>query len=293
MIQESLDSNNICLAAVGHDPEGRWVDHFANSNGLLTELYGTRIISLSERTHNSTIDTALALGWRVDVEPLLIGSARFAVIRRGLQTDYPFINLWDGDRVLYAAIYGEDELRDVVSRIPRYDCFIAGATPEAIATHQSSMTVWEGVKSWALGHYLGIRGDIANRGCFGFSRQYAEFVVQDESSAGDDTDALFAILSLAFRKLIATGKLPSTGRDTIGYREYTQATSYEDWIFEGLTKEESARRKNTHRDFTRRAESVLRAIVLAERIGQRYDLGFPPEDEELIEDMIKRLAQQL
>lgn len=293
MDQEIVDSNRICLAAVGHDPEGRWVDHLEAGNSLLASLYPSRLISLTERTHHSTIDIASSLGWEVDAEELPVGSARFAVIRRGLETDYNFINLWDGDRVLYAAIYGSDDLRHIVGEIPKHDFFMAGATKEAIATHQPSMTTWEGVKSWALGHYLGIKGDIATRGCFGFSREYANFLVQHEDSKGDDTDALFAILSLAFKKQISTGQLPETGRDTTGYHEYSKATSYEDWIFEGLTQKESAGRKNTHRDFTRRAESVIRAIVLAQRIGQSYDLGFPPEGEEGMEDMFKRLARQL
>lgn len=292
MTQEILGSNSICLAAVGHDPEGRWTSCLEAANPLLASLYPSRFISLTKRTHRSTIDVASSLGWKVDVEELPVGSARFAVIRRGLETNHPFINLWDGDRILYAAIYGGEELRDIVRRIPQYDCFIVGATPEAIDTHQSSMTVWERVKSWALGNYLGIKGDIATRGCFGFSREYANFLLQHEYSRGDDTDGLFAILSLAFRKLIATGQLQSTGRDTIGYCEYTQATSYEGWIYEGLTQEESASRKNTYGDFARRAESVIRAIVLAQAIGRRYGLGFPLEGEETMADMVKRLAQQ-
>ena len=51
---ESLDSN-ICLSAVGHDPQGSWVDHLTNSNNVLTQLYDKRILSLSDRTHNSTV----------------------------------------------------------------------------------------------------------------------------------------------------------------------------------------------------------------------------------------------
>lgn len=286
---EGLSDTAICLAAVGHDPEGKWAEHFANTDGLLNSLYDQKVISLSEKTHNLTIDTALSLGWRVDVEPLRVGSARFAVIRRGIETESAFINYWDGDRILHAATYGEDELRDITAKIPKYDLFIAGATPEAITTHQSSMTVWEGVKSWALGHYLGFKGDIANRGCFGFSRDFAKFVVQHEDSEGDDTDALFAILPLAFRKQIMDGILFETDRELVGYKEYGIATSYEDWMFEGLTREESVVRKNTHRDFMRRAESVLRAIVLAQSIGEKYDLGFLNPGEETMKGMIGRL----
>lgn len=288
-MREGLSDTTICLAAVGHDPDGKWAEHFANTNKLLNSLYAKKVLSLSDRTHNSTIDTALSLGWRVDVEPLRVGSARFAVIRRGIETESNFINYWDGDRILHAATHAKDELTDITNEIPKYEFFVAGATKEAIAAHQSSMTVWEGVKSWALGHYLGITGDIANRGCFGFSREYASFVVQHEDSEGDDTDALFAILPLAFRKLIEGHILPETGRDLVGYCEYSRATSYEDWMFEGLTREESAARKNTQRDFTRRAESVIRAIVLAQSIGEKYDLGFPNPGEETMKEMINRL----
>lgn len=286
---EGFTDNTICLAAVGHDPEGKWAEHFANTDGLLNSLYDKKIISLSDRTHNLTIDTAMSLGWRVDVEPLKVGSARFAVIRRGIETNSNFINYWDGDRILHAATYGVDNLRDITVRVPKYDLFIAGATPEAIATHQSSMTVWEGVKSWALGHYLGIDGDIANRGCFGFSKEYAKFVIQHENSEGNDTDALFAILLLAFNQQMIDGVLPWTNRSSIGYAEYSNATSYEDWMFEGLTREESAERKNTSKDFTRRAESVIRAIVLAQSIGEKYNLGFLNPGEETMKEMIKRL----
>ena len=51
---ESLDSN-ICLSAVGHDLQGSWVDQLTNSNNVLTQLYDKRILSLSDRTHNSTV----------------------------------------------------------------------------------------------------------------------------------------------------------------------------------------------------------------------------------------------
>ena len=217
--------NEICLVAAGHDPEGRWVEHLEAANPLLEELSSTRFVSLTEGTHFSTVDTALKVGWKVNVEPLAVGSARFAVIRRGLKTNCDFVNLWDGDRLLYAAIYGSEELRDIVERIPKYDFFMAGATREAIATHQSSMPSWEEVKSWALGSYLGIKGAIASRGCFGFSREYAEFLVQHENAEGDETDAIFVILSLAFKKLMSAGQLPSTGRETVGYSEYAKATS--------------------------------------------------------------------
>ena len=291
-MEEEVVNSKICLVAAGHDPDGRWAVHLDATKPLLESLYTDRIISFSDRTNSETIDTAISAGWRVDVEPLPVGSARFAVIRRGLFTDSNFINYWDGDRILHATTYGVDELKDIVNRIPHFDFFVAGATPDAIATHQRSMTVWEGVKSWALGHYLGIDGDIANRGCFGFSREYASFLVKHEGSKGDDTDALFAILPLAFRKLISQGLLPETGRDLVGYQEYSIATSFEDWMFEGLTREESAKRKNTQKDFTRRAESVLRAIVLTQRIGEQYDLGFLNPGEETMEMMIKRLASQ-
>lgn len=289
MPEKRLNST-ICLATIGHDPEGRWVDHLSRSNPVLASLFPARIISLTDETHNSTIDTAFFLGWRVEVENLPVGSARFAVIRRGLEIGVPFINYWDGDRILYAAQNGVEDLRDIQRRIPQYDCFIAGATRKAITTHQSSMTCWEEVKSWALGHYLGIKGDIATRGCFGFSKEYAQLLIQHELTTGDDTDAIFAILPLAFRKLIESGQLPATGRETIGYRAYSKATSYEDWLFEGLTSEESRNRKDTQQDFTRRAESVLRQIILAQDIGRRYDLGFPSPGASM-QEIINCLAQ--
>lgn len=289
MKEQTLVSGSICLTAVGHDPDGRWEEHFERSEQVLRLLYSAKMISLTYRTHNNTKDTALRLGWRMDEEDLPVGGARFAVIRRGLETGYPFINYWDGDRVLYAAQHGVEDLKDIVGKIPQYDCFIAGATRRAIVTHQPSMTSWEEVKSWALGHYLGITGDIANRGCFGFSKEFAQFLVQHEGFTGDETDALFAILPLAFRKLIAAGRLPDTGRKTVGYKAYKDATSYADWIYEGLTAEESAERKNNHSDFMRRFESAIRIIVLAQSIGEKYELGFPPAGERMA-DKISELT---
>lgn len=290
MNESVSDSNRICLAVVGHDPEGRWSDHLESANSLLTSLYPNRLISLTEKTHYTTIDTAIALGWEVDVEALPMGSARFAVMRRGLETTNGYINLWDGDRLLHAAKRAPQELDDIVQKIPQYDCFIAGATRLAIATHQPSMTCWEEVKSWVLGHYLGIQGDIATRGCFGFSREFARFLVQHEWSAGDDTDALFAILPLVFKSLIVHGQ-SATGRETVGYAEYDVATSYEDCEFDGLSPQASAAAKNTHQDFMRRGISVLQQIMLAQSIGQKYNLGFPPKGEMMI-DVLRGLVKQ-
>lgn len=245
---------SVCLYAVDHDPNGVWASHFERINEpiLSLELVEDRQISFTSRTATKTIDEAEKFGWQVHIEDLPIGSARFMGVRRIAQATTTHGNLWDGDRLIHALECGPDELRDFTERLITYDFFFAGATPEAIATHQRSMIVWEGVKSWLLGHYIGVDGDIATRGCFSFSKELAQFISWQPETTGNDTDGLFPLLAVAFREQIGRGLIEPTNRIPIGHGEYKMITSYEDWLFEGCSSEESADRKNTYDDFIRR-----------------------------------------
>lgn len=262
----------VVVSAIGHDPEGRWASHFPRVNEQLDEIYAQKLISFTPRTSESTIRAARDNNWRVFIEETSIGVGRFKAIERGLEEDKGFINLWEGDRLLHAASVAPQELKDLTAAIPNYDFFIVGATVEGIKTHPSSMTPWEGVKSWWLGHYLGFEGDIANRGSFGLSREFATFLLTYQLSENDETDGLIPIMALAHQKLLMSkGKV---GRG-IGYAEYPNITLFEDWIFEGLTQEESARRKTSPDDFLRRGAHVMRILKKADEVAIAYGLASP------------------
>lgn len=49
-------------------------------------------------------------------------------------------------------------------------------------------------------------------------------------------------------------------------------TSYEDWIFDGLSSDESARRKSTPEDFIRRGIHVSRILQTADRAAKQLGL---------------------
>lgn len=265
---------NMLVSAIGHDPEGKWAPHFSTVNERIDEIYGQKIISFTTRTSEASIKAAEANDWQVFVEETSIGVGRFKAIERGLNGETSFINLWEGDRLLHAATVAPSELMDFTQAILNYDFFILGATIEGIKTHPSSMTSWESIKSWWLGHYLGFEGDIANRGSFGFSREFATFLLTYQLSEGDETDGLIPIMALAYQKLLTgEGKI---GRG-IGYAEYPNIASFEDWIFEGLTQEESARRKTSLNDFFRRGAHVSRILKTADDVALMYGLTSPDQ----------------
>lgn len=265
---------NIVVSTIGHDPEGKWAPHFSRVNEKIDEIYVQKIISFTPRTSEATIKAAEANDWQVFVEETSIGVGRFKAIERGLNGETSFINLWEGDRLLHAATVAPLELRDLAQEIPNYDFFIVGATTEGIKTHPSSMTPWESIKSWWLGHYLGFEGDIANRGSFGFSREFATFALTYQLADNDETDGLFPVLALAYQNLLRSeGKI---GRG-IGYAEYSKIASFEDWIFEGLTQEESARRKTSLNDFFRRGAHVSRILKTADDVALMYGLTSPDQ----------------
>ncbi len=260
---------DIVVSAIGHDPQGTWARHFPVVNESLKSLFKQRIISFTERTSHDTINSANDCGWQVFVEEASISLARYRAVERGLNQGSGFVNLWDGDRLLHAATVAPDELEQFTRSIPNYDFLILGATPDARDTHPKSLTLWEGIKSWWLGHYLGIEGDIANRGCFGLSREFATFLLTYQLTDQDETDGLFPLLALAYQKVLKDEGQEGRG---IGYLECPNIASYEDWIFEGLTQKESARRKTSTGDFLRRSAEVLRILRTADRIALMYEL---------------------
>lgn len=293
-MMENGEVGSVCLYAVGHDPNGVWAPHFEKIYEPISSLDLVRNIQIAftPRTATRTINEAEKFGWNVHIEDNPVGRARFMGVRRIAEAATTHGNLWDGDRLIHALELkgGLDELKDFTEAVVKYDFFLAGATPEAIATHQSSVTVWEGVKSWLLGRYIGIEGDIANRGCFGFSKELAEFIENHPATEGDDTDGLLPLLAVAFREQIRRGEINHTGYTPIGYKEYNVMTRYEDWVFDGYSPKESAARKNTDEDFYRRLESVLRIFINAQQVSERYNLGLI--NGEPIRQILQRISAE-
>lgn len=261
----------VIVTTIDHDPNGTHAKHFLNVNETLDSLYTKKLISFTDVTNQTTINAAQDLGWEVAVGKYSTNPARFRAVERALNQSGQFINLWDADRLIYAATVSPTELRDLITETVKYDFLIVGATPDAIKTHQSSMTVWESIKSWRVGKYLGIEGDITNRGCFVMSRELATFVTAYKLEDHDETDSLFPMLALAYQKSLRDSNQFQLSRG-IGYKEYEKIVSYEDWLFDGLSPEESARRKNTVEDFERRETHVKRILDTAQKISSMYGL---------------------
>lgn len=281
-------SSNICLTTTGHDPEGRWVPYLENTQGILSRLYKSRLIVFTPDTSYQTRRMAEQDGWQVTVDDLKLGPARIKAMKAALSISCDFINLWDADRLLYAATIAPTELNEFVSQIPKYDFSLAGGTRKAIDSHQPSMTSWEKVKSWYLGYYTGIEGDIANRGCFAFSREFATFLLTYiDPNHLDEVDCVFPMMALIFDKFIQEGTINETERQRMGYAEFDNMTSHEDYIFEGLTREESRTRQNTRADFMRRGWSVLRQLQISDEIATRFTLISTIEPQAV--DLYRRL----
>lgn len=258
---------SIVVSAVEHDPQGLRAKHFQRATYAVESLYQERFISFTERSHHNTIDAARDCGWDIVVEETSMSAGRFRGVERGLSAGSGFINLWDADRLIYAANIAPDELKVLTQDLPQYDFFIAGGTPEAIKTHPSSLIVREAVKSWRLGRYLDIEGDIANRGCLGFSREFATFALTHSFTEEDEPEGALPILAVAYQHLLRERRQEGRG---IGYKEYSKITTFDEWFYEESNPEECAIRKSTLEDFEKRRVHVDKILETAERFASRY-----------------------
>lgn len=266
--------SDVVLSAMGQDLKGEWAQHFPKASERLEGLYSKMLISFTPATEENTIRAAVNSGWQVVVEETTINAGRLRAIERGLYQGDSFVNVWEADRLLHAAMVAPLELGHLARQIPNYDFLILGATNEGIKTHPLSMTVWEGVKSWWLGRYLGIEGDISNRGSFGFSREFATFVLSYGLDDKDETDGAFPVLALVYQQLLQANGQSGRG---IGYFEYFKMASFENWMFEGSTPEESAKRHSSVQDYLKRHAHVERILQTADRIALLHGLTSPDE----------------
>ncbi len=290
--------HGITAAAIGHDPSGSWVSILRELGQVATQIYDRVEASFTPRTDPETLKAANEAGWHVTVDDLSIGAGRVEAIRTAMQTpETQFVHLWDGDRFLFGLWTDQLEVRKFVADIPMYDCLLGGTSEEGIKTHQPSMYTWEYVKSFGLAMPFGIKADMFNRGSIALSRNIAQFLLDsDEITRGDaaggfEGEGIIAGLVYTYKKQREQGLLPDTDRQPFGYLELPHALGYEDWIFQGLTREESAAQKSTPIDFVFRGEHALRILAGYERVAN--DHGNVIWDGNSIRDAIKRIGKDL
>ena len=116
-----------------------------------------------------------------------LGAVRRAALALGLRTRGQHFHFCDWDRVLHWAARYPDELGEVISKIPRYDCLILGRTARAFATHPRVQRDTESIVNHCFGLVWGQELDVtaASRG---FSRAAVERIVEgcDEPTLGND-----------------------------------------------------------------------------------------------------------
>jgi hypothetical protein len=277
----------VILTAIGHDPEGTWATPITQGASKINEIYNkdAKVIIFTSKTNQATVKAALDTDWQVVIEDnpqSPINGSRMEALRRGLAlgskgnishddikakvNDY-YLNYWDGDRLFHAALVAPDELKALKTEIPKYDFFIAGASPESLQTHPESMIRWEAEKSRFFGHFLDFKGDIANRGTFGFSRQFANWLLSSSYIETDETDALFTAKALAFNEFLKEAGIKTKG---IGYAEYERLTNFENWRYEGLTPEQSREKHNTEEESAKRKQSVKACIETFAKYANLY-----------------------
>lgn len=185
----------VVLAVTQHDPRGAMLAQTRRVLARLRELYAAIVVLASPDTEPRTLELLRANGVHavIDSSDLpegieTLGLKRLELLRLAAEQPVDHVHLCDWDRALHWAEFYPDELRTVVSAIPRHDLLILGRTVRAFATHPRVQRDTETLVNHAFGLAFGQELDVtaASRG---FSRPAVEALLaldRPEPTVGQD-----------------------------------------------------------------------------------------------------------
>ncbi|WP_160673199.1 hypothetical protein [Clostridium sp. C8-1-8] len=166
----------VALLTVIHDPKGKNIDLCRKLVHKLDNLYSEKYVTISDETCPLYISLLEHDGFNVKrIKKNGAADARRRVVEFGLEGDDEFYHYCDFDRLLTWISGYKDELKAVVSEIPKTGYLILGRTDRAFFTHPLEWIETEKISNKIFSLEFGQEVDITAGSC-GFSRISAEYI---------------------------------------------------------------------------------------------------------------------
>ncbi|MGE8205577.1 hypothetical protein ACQKP0_13550 [Heyndrickxia sp. NPDC080065] len=180
------------LLTVTHDPNGRNIDLFMDLHKNFEEIYSEIFITISDESSITLIKEIEKSNFRIKIIPKQgAAHARREVLKFGLSGESQYFHYCDFDRILTWGKNHLNELKKVVSDIPKYHYLILGRTERALNTHPIEWIETEKITNKIFSLEIGKKADIT-AGSSAFSRVCAKYL--NKYSKGKMTDAEWAMI---------------------------------------------------------------------------------------------------
>jgi hypothetical protein len=130
------------LAVTHHDAEGRMLEQAQRVLPRLAAHYAGIAVQATTQSEPRGLELLRAHGADVRVEPpgtrdglMSVGQARREALMQALELGAECVHLCDYDRALHWAEFHNDELAQVVARLPAHDFTVLGRTRRAFDSH--------------------------------------------------------------------------------------------------------------------------------------------------------------
>lgn len=184
--------SKVALIVVTHDPNGKNIELFNELRVHIESIYSELFIAVSEESSTDFIETMQQSDFKTKIIPKKgAGTARREVVKFGLSGQSDYFHYCDFDRLLTWCKYYLNELKTIVSYIPKYDYQILGRTERALNTHPVEWVETEKITNKICSIELGKDVDITAGSCT-FSRKCAELI--NQFSKDKMTDAEWAMI---------------------------------------------------------------------------------------------------
>ncbi|TKC19023.1 hypothetical protein [Robertmurraya kyonggiensis] len=185
--------SKVALIVVTHDPNGKNIELFNELRVHIESNYSELFITISEESSTDIIETIKDSKFNIKIIPKNgAGAARREVVKFGLSGQSDYFHYCDFDRLLTWCKYYPNELKTIVSDIPKYDYLILGRTERAMNTHPIEWVETEKITNKICSIELGNVVDITAGSC-SFSRKSAELI--NKFSKEKMTDAEWAMIA--------------------------------------------------------------------------------------------------
>jgi hypothetical protein len=166
----------VALLTVIHDPKGKNIDLCGKLVHKLDNVYSEKYVTISDETCPLYISLLEHGGFKVKrIKKNGAADARRRVVEFGLEGNDEFYHYCDFDRLLTWISGYEDELKAVVSEIPKTSYLIFGRTERAFFTHPLEWIETEKISNKIFSLEFGQEVDITAGSC-GFSRNSAKYI---------------------------------------------------------------------------------------------------------------------
>lgn len=191
--------SQVALLTVTHDPKGKNIELFKQLQKDLEGIYRELFITISDLSATDLIKEIERSQFKVKIIPKEgAAQARREVVKLGLTGQSRHFHYCDFDRLLTWSKYHLDELKNLISFMPKHDYLILGRTGRAMSTHPLEWIETEKITNKICSLELGKEVDITAGSC-AFSRECASYI--NHFSKEKMTDAEWAMIIHRLAKL--------------------------------------------------------------------------------------------